>query len=142
MKIVLIRHGETEWNRELRLQGRTDIPLSPEGIAQMKQAGELLKALPFSIDKVVSSPLTRARQTAEILSEALGLPANNITIEPLFIERNFGAGEAVSADNIHRSFHIFVSQNGPLEQFLIGLNLNIGLAAQQRELFHDRIPPL
>ena len=95
MKIVLIRHGETAWNRELRLQGRTDIPLSPEGITQMKQAGELLKALPFSIDKVVSSPLTRARQTAEILSEALGLPTDNIAIEPLFIERNFGAGEGM-----------------------------------------------
>ena len=95
MRIVLIRHGETQWNRELRLQGRTDIPLSPEGMEQMELAGTFLKKLPFSIDCVASSPLTRAVQTAEILSRSLGLPPEQITIEPLFIERNFGDGEGL-----------------------------------------------
>ena len=96
MKIVLIRHGETKWNQELRLQGKTDIPLSPEGIEQMKAAGEILRQkLPFSIDCIVSSPLIRAIQTAEILSEALGLDPEAIQVEPLFIERCFGAGEGM-----------------------------------------------
>lgn len=60
MKIYLLRHGLTIYNTEKRYQGQRDIPLSPEGIAMLRQAD-------FTTDLVYVSPLTRARQTAEIL---------------------------------------------------------------------------
>lgn len=65
MDIYLMRHGETEWNRIRRLQGIADIPLNENGIAEAKRAAEGLREVPF--DRIYTSPLTRARQTAEIV---------------------------------------------------------------------------
>ena len=64
MDIVFLRHGVTEWNKENRLQGQSDIPLAPEGILGAKRAGELLKNYRF--DAVYCSSLRRARQTAQL----------------------------------------------------------------------------
>ena len=61
MKLYIIRHGETPWNAEGRLQGQTDIPLNENGIRLAKITGEALKDVPF--DFAISSPLKRARQT-------------------------------------------------------------------------------
>ena len=63
--IYIIRHGQTEWNSLMRLQGRSDNPLNDDGIAQAKNASYKLKGIPFST--VYSSPLKRAIRTAEIL---------------------------------------------------------------------------
>jgi len=63
MKLYIIRHGETQWNRERRLQGQTDIPLAGEGIRLAKITGERLREVPF--DMAFTSPLKRAVQTAE-----------------------------------------------------------------------------
>lgn len=60
MRLYIIRHGETEWNKVKRLQGQTDIPLAEEGIRLARETGEGMKNLP--IDLVISSPLTRAVQ--------------------------------------------------------------------------------
>jgi len=65
MNILLVRHGETVWNREGRYQGRTDIPLSPDGEAQVIALGARLSHLPISL--AISSPLSRARTTAEAI---------------------------------------------------------------------------
>src|SRR6476659_3119309 len=65
MNILLVRHGETAWNREGRYQGRTDIPLSPDGEAQVQALALRLTHVPISI--AVSSPLSRARRTAEAI---------------------------------------------------------------------------
>lgn len=65
MNILLVRHGETAWNREGRYQGRTDIPLSPDGEQQVRRLSERLRDL--SIDVAISSPLSRARKTAEAI---------------------------------------------------------------------------
>ena len=62
MNVLLVRHGETAWNREGRYQGRTDIPLSADGRAQVQALGKRLAHLPITI--AVSSPLSRARETA------------------------------------------------------------------------------
>jgi len=62
MNILLVRHGETAWNREGRYQGRTDIPLSPDGERQVQLLGERLREIP--IDVAISSPLSRATATA------------------------------------------------------------------------------
>src|SRR5690606_9881051 len=62
MKILLARHGETQWNAEGRYQGQEDIALSPVGEAQARALGERLREV--RIDRAVASPLSRARSTA------------------------------------------------------------------------------
>ncbi|MEV5964962.1 histidine phosphatase family protein [Kribbella sp. NPDC051952] len=70
--IYLARHGQTEWNVEGRRQGRLDSPLTALGLLQARRNADLL--LDERVDSVFTSPLGRARRTAEILGEALGLP--------------------------------------------------------------------
>lgn len=65
MKFYIIRHGVTEWNAQFRIQGAADIPLAPEGIRLAELTGEALKEIPFDI--CFTSPLSRARQTAELV---------------------------------------------------------------------------
>ena len=65
MKLYLLRHGRTLWNEEGRLQGRTDVPLSDEGRCSALAAGAALESVPF--DAAFSSPLQRARETAELI---------------------------------------------------------------------------
>lgn len=67
-----IRHGETDWNRERRVMGHKDIPLNSTGIVQAHQSVHYLKNL--GINHVASSPLLRAKKTAEIISSSLELP--------------------------------------------------------------------
>ena len=65
MNVLLVRHGETPWNREGRYQGRTDIPLSADGEAQVRALGLRLAHVPIA--RAISSPLSRARRTAEAI---------------------------------------------------------------------------
>jgi broad specificity phosphatase PhoE len=70
--IVLVRHGETEWNRERRIQGRFDSPLTQRGVAQAHAIGRLIRKLPEAASaRVVASPLGRATRTAEIIARHL-----------------------------------------------------------------------
>jgi phosphoserine phosphatase len=76
MNILLVRHGETAWNREGRYQGRTDIPLSPDGEQQVRALGDRLRHVDIAI--AISSPLSRARATAEAILGASGIPAVSV----------------------------------------------------------------
>lgn len=87
-ELILWRHGETEYNAARRIQGRVDIPLSEVGYAQAEAASVALAEL--GISRIVSSPLQRARQTAEVLAERLGL---EVEIREDLIERSFGVWE-------------------------------------------------
>lgn len=87
MKIYLIRHGETDWNLEGRLQGREDIPLNEKGREQAAFSGRALRD--SNIRLVLTSPLSRARETAEIIAEIIGV--NHVFIEEGIIERDFGS---------------------------------------------------
>lgn len=91
----LFRHGQTDWNIDFRLQGTTDTQLNSVGIAQVAAAAQLLGNL-GSWDVLLSSPLTRAKQTSEILAAQLGFA--QILETPLLIERSFGAGEGLTYD--------------------------------------------
>ncbi len=88
----LLRHGQTDWNIDLRLQGTADIPMNPTGIAQVETAAKELAQQRWDI--ILSSPLGRAKQSAEIVSSFLGV--DQITIEPLLLERSFGVGEGLT----------------------------------------------
>lgn len=95
--IGLLRHGQTNWNIDFRLQGVTDIPLNETGIAQAKIAGEVIANAANEgkdWDVILSSPLSRARDTAVMVSEALGV--SGISIEELLLERSFGEAEGLS----------------------------------------------
>ena len=87
-RIYLIRHGETEWNKTGRLQGHSNVLLSPEGI---HQAQLLAEHMPFhNVDAIYSSDLSRAMETARILAAKLGL---SVIQESGFREVNFGDWE-------------------------------------------------
>jgi 2,3-bisphosphoglycerate-dependent phosphoglycerate mutase len=97
--IILIRHGETAWNAERRLQGHLDIPLNPEG---ERQAALLAAALAHEpIDLVVSSDLARARQTAQAVADALGLP---VEADARLRERCYGGFEGLLYSEIEARF--------------------------------------
>ncbi len=70
-EVLLVRHGETDWNRENRFQGHADPPLNARGWAQAAEVAERLAAEP--VDAVYSSPLRRALETAEVVAARLGL---------------------------------------------------------------------
>ena len=72
-ELYLVRHGETDWNRQHRIQGLTDIPLNETGRAQARATGRLLSRRSF--DGIYASPLDRAMETARIIADELGLPA-------------------------------------------------------------------
>ncbi|WP_342022609.1 histidine phosphatase family protein [Arthrobacter citreus] len=95
-RLVLVRHGETDWNQERRLQGRTDNPLNGVGRAQAREAGRLLAASQW--DVVVSSPLMRAVQTAQIIADSTELqPAGTV---PGLVERDYGSAEGLHLNGL------------------------------------------
>ncbi|HKH02361.1 MAG TPA: histidine phosphatase family protein [Bradyrhizobium sp.] len=97
--IYYIRHGETEWNAEGRLQGTRDIPLNDLGRKQAKKAGAILADL-FANDggsgaslQFVASPLTRARSTMELVRSALRLPPEDYALDDRLREIGYGDWE-------------------------------------------------
>src|SRR4051812_37904247 len=98
-EIFLIRHGETAWNAERRLQGHLDIPLNEEG---ERQAAALARALAGeSVDMIVSSDLSRAASTARAVADVLGLP---LQTDATLRERCFGAFEGLLYDELEARF--------------------------------------
>ena len=96
-RVALVRHGETDWNRDRRLQGRTDIPLNEMGRDQAYQVARLLGRSRWSL--VLSSPLVRARATAQIISDVTGIPLGEPILE--LIERSYGRAEGSIVSDAH-----------------------------------------
>lgn len=90
--IGLFRHGQTDWNVNFLLQGVTDIPMNATGIEQVRTAARSLNRNDW--DLILTSPLGRARQTAEIIAEQKGF--SNIQQEDFLIERSFGEAEGLA----------------------------------------------
>ena len=78
-KLILLRHGQSQWNLENRFTGWKNVPLTEKGEAEAKKAGELIKKHNISIDRVFSSVLERANRTAEIVIKKAEL--NNLLEE-------------------------------------------------------------
>jgi probable phosphoglycerate mutase len=88
--LFLFRHGETDWNREGRLQGHTDTPLNATGLAQAQALVERLR--PHRLEAVMSSDLARAWTTGQIVAEGLGIP---LIREPGLREARIGEAEGL-----------------------------------------------
>lgn len=91
-RLELVRHGQTDWNLQGRIQGSSDIPLNDMGREQAREAGRRLAGQHW--DAVVSSPLSRAAETAAIIAEAVGLPGYEV-IDDLR-ERSYGDAEGLT----------------------------------------------
>lgn len=99
MRILLLRHAETDWNRERRFQGWRDVPLSATGREQAESAARLLAAT--RIDAVWSSPLARARDTAAIIAAPHRLAVQE---SEAFREMGFGDWEGLTRDEVRERF--------------------------------------
>jgi probable phosphoglycerate mutase len=101
-RIYFLRHGETDWNAEGRLQGRQDIPLNTLGCDQAARAGRKLKKILASRAEAVStlsfqcSPLLRARQTLQLARAEMGLPPEEGRLDDRLIEFTFGRWEGMT----------------------------------------------
>jgi uncharacterized phosphatase len=98
--LYLVRHGETDWNAQRRIQGSTDIPLNQVGMEQAATTGRLLARR--SWNGVYSSPLLRAFETARIISGAVSVSGVE-TIDAI-VERNYGEAEGLDWLEIERMF--------------------------------------
>ena len=97
-KLLLVRHGETDWNRDGRWQGGSDTRLNDVG---REQARALAQQLDGEIDVLYSSDLARARETAEIVAAKLGL---EVRLDPRLRERGFGSWEGLTTIEIEERF--------------------------------------
>jgi broad specificity phosphatase PhoE len=98
-RIILARHGETDWNRERRWQGHSDRPLNDTGREQALALADELAGQPISA--VYSSDLVRAHETARIVAERLGL---DVVTVPGLRERRFGSWEGLQDTDVERRF--------------------------------------
>lgn len=90
-----VRHGQTVWNVENKICGATDSPLTEHGRQQAAETGKNIVESGIKADEILYSPLSRAADTAKIISEMSGIPCRE---EPRLIEQNFGKWESTPRD--------------------------------------------
>ena len=104
--IYIIRHGQTDQNLAFRIQGQRDFPLNETGEAQARDAHDKFRELGIEFDRVYTSPLSRARRTAEIVVSAPGTGAQegvaveDMILEPRLIEMDYGPYEGCDLKNL------------------------------------------
>lgn len=96
---VFLRHGESVGNAESRWQGQSNYPLTEKGRAQSRALADRWKSDGVKFDLVVSSPLARAKETAEIVASALNV---RVEFDPIWLERDIGEMEGLTAEEVHR----------------------------------------
>lgn len=99
---TFVRHGQTDWNVEGRLQGHTDTPLNATGMSQAQAAANLL-AENNIYTRIISSPLNRALTTATVIAQTLGLPLH---LEATLMERSYGLYEKRLKDELRRELNM------------------------------------
>ncbi len=104
IKLVLLRHGQSTWNKENRFTGWTDVPLTKQGIAEAKKAGQILKKEGFNFDIIFTSVLKRAIDTTDIVLKEMGL--NNVTLHKSWRlnERHYGALQGLNKAEMAKQY--------------------------------------
>ncbi|MGO1973573.1 MAG: histidine phosphatase family protein [Propionibacteriaceae bacterium] len=100
-RIALVRHGVTQWNNDRLMQGSSDIPMLPEGYEQARGAGKVLAEL-GGWERLVASPLGRARATATEIAPFLGI--DDVATDPDLTERNFGEAEGMAVERASQAW--------------------------------------
>ena len=100
MRLFIVRHGETAWNREGRFQGHIDVPLNETGLSQADKAAERFRGCPLSA--VFASPLARARVTGEKICAAAD--CGHFLLEDGFMEINHGEWEGMLTDEVEQKY--------------------------------------
>ncbi len=126
---VVVRHGETRWNLEQRIQGQGDSPLTDSGLAQAEAIARRLAGEP-AFDVLVSSDLGRALQTARPIARVIG---REIRLDPRLRERHFGRGEGLTYDEVGERFPGAFRSDGAIDpDYAIP-------GGESRRQFHERV---
>lgn len=124
LKLLITRHGETDWNSEQRFQGTNDVPLNALGEAQARDFAERVKTYPEKITAIYTSPYQRAYRSAEIVGEALGLTPIR---DPRIQELNYGDWEGHT--------NVEIAQKWPFEWEMYKYNTAI-VAPNAEKIYH------
>lgn len=100
--ITLLRHGESVGNAEARWQGQADYPLTDRGREQARVLGEYWLEKDVAFDVILASPQVRARDTAEIIADALNVP---LEFDPIWRERFIGAAAGLTHEEVLQKYH-------------------------------------
>ena len=107
MNLYIVRHGQTDWNKEKILQGQCNIPLNDGGRKEAKDVARQLGS--YKIDRIISSTLDRALETAQIINQSINIP---LSTDQRLIERSFGDYEGKTYDQEQIAY--FWQVNEPL----------------------------
>jgi broad specificity phosphatase PhoE len=115
-EVLCVRHGLTEWNAVFRWQGRANIGLTEEGIEQAKRAGAALAQITPAFDTLICSPLIRARTTAEVIGDGLGLEV--AAMDDRWMERDIGEWSGFTTTEIEQRWPGMLEQwrNASIDQ--------------------------
>ena len=101
-RLILLRHGESQWNLENRFTGWVDVPLSPRGIQEAKDAGEKLRS--FTFDRAFTSVLARANETLRLVLEIIGQTGIPIEKDKALNERMYGELQGLNKDETVKKY--------------------------------------
>ena len=132
--VCFLRHGQTDWNIQQRMQGREEVPLNETGIKQAQEAAagfkEALDKASISWDKIISSPLGRAKTTAKIIADAVG--CRYFGSDERLTERDFGELSGLEYDNYSKAVFNSVPEIATVETIE-------SLLARANEFIHDNV---
>ena len=104
IKLVLVRHGQSLWNKENKFPGWTDIGLSEQGINEAKEAGKVLKEEGYNFDIAYTSELIRAQDTLKYILEEMGQDDIPVNCSWRLNERHYGALQGINKDEARTEF--------------------------------------
>jgi len=133
LKALLIRHPQTEWNRAGRLQGRLDSPITPRGLAECDALITAIAASGLKPQRVFSSPLGRAQQTALLIAERFHC---ELQLDAALQEQDFGEFEGCTLQEIRRNYPSFAED----EHFQPPKGESLAQAVARAQAFLQRLP--
>lgn len=128
-QLYFCRHGQSELNAQQVYAGQIDTPLTDLGREQARTAGEACRAL--AIDAIISSTMSRAKETATIIANAIGYPNENILHNEIFIEQSYGSLQGLPWSTPNpETYHDIESDEALVSRAATGLELLQTLSAQ------------